>query len=428
MAVGLLVTVLVATLSAQPTVKGPKGLAGMLDARNSGLYSWTVGLSFSGIDYGAEHMNDWNIETWDNTVFRLLGSWVPVEPLELSASGGLRYSYPLQIAGVSPTVGLSDLEIAAKYTIPLEYWTVGTLVSAILPIHSAVFGQRRFGGDFMLLASTSYEFADFHLNLGGRLRDNASVIMGAGAELHYLFLNPYLELTAEASPGYLPLRLTPGLRILTNPGISFFYAADFGLNRDAQTIDTQDTHYVHQIYAGISYSPSNRVVTSTRTARLLIRALDATTGSPIPAQVTIAEHYPGVFLLGAEGERTINVQSGRYEITVIAPGYETQTFMASFSPLRKNIIEVKMQPPSYARDNTLTVLVSDSYTNKPITGASVNVAGMTLATNEDGEAEFNLTGGKYEIEATAQGYKVKRDKVDFEASEPLIVNLSMTRL
>ncbi|MBN2379014.1 carboxypeptidase regulatory-like domain-containing protein [candidate division WOR-3 bacterium] len=426
-AMSVLFLTLISTLAAQPTAIGPKGLARMTDARGDGLYNWTVGVSFSGIDHGAEHMNDWNIKTWDNSVFRLFGSWVPIEPLELSAAGGIGYSYPQQISGVEPTVGLWDLELSAKYSLPLEYWTVGALATAIAPIHSSVFGKPRFGADLILLASTNVDMADFHLNLGGRLRDSVTVMLGAGAEIHYLFLNPYVELTAEAAPGYIPLRLTPGLRIITNPGISFYYAADLGLNRYAQTIDTQDTHYVNQIYMGISYSPANRIVTNTRTAKLLIEVEDAVTGEPIAAQVTIADHFPGVFLLGQDGQRLVDVQTGRYEVTVSAPGYETQTFMAGFSPLRRNHLAVKMEPPYYARSNTLTVRVFDTYNNKPVSGGSVTIAGTTLTTDADGEVEFNLSGGKYEIETNAPGYRSKRENIDFSASEPLIVKISLTR-
>jgi len=424
----IVLSALLVSLSAQPTAIGLEGLARVLDARNSGLYNWTVGLSFAGIDHGAEHMNDWNPQTWDNAVFRLFGSWVPVDPLELAIAGGMGYSYPVQIAGTTPTIGLWDLELSAKYTLPLEFWSVGAAATAIVLIHSRVFGNPEFGGDLTLLASTSYEDADFHINLGGKLRGrNAFVALAAGAEYHYLFLNPYLEISTEATPGFLPLRLTPGLRILTNPGISFFYAADFGLNRDAQTIDTQDTHYVNQVYMGVAYTPSNRVVTASRSAKLLLTVTDAITGNPIPAQVTIADHYPGVFLLAQDGQRLIDVQTGRYEVTVIAPGYEDQILMANFSSLRRNHLDVKMIPPYYARDNALTVRIIDTYTNRPIEDGQITIAGITITTDEDGQADFKLPGGKYEIEAYAPGYRTKTEKLNFSADEPLVVKIKLTR-
>ncbi|MBD3286116.1 hypothetical protein GF359_06350 [candidate division WOR-3 bacterium] len=425
----IVLTSLLVPLNAEPTVIGLEGLARVIDARNPGLHNWSVGLSFAGIDHGAEHMNDWNPETWDNSVFRLFGSWVPVEPLELAVAGGMGYSYPQQISGTSPDIGLWDLELSAKYTLPLDYWSVGAAATGIVPIHSPVFGDPEFGADFTLLASTSVADADFHINLGGKLRGrDALVALAAGAEYHYLFLNPYLELSTEAYPGYLPLRLTPGLRIITNTGISFFYAADFGLNSDAQTVDIQDTHYINQVYAGIAFCSADRSNPEVyRSAKLLITVEDEETGNPIPAQVTITDHVPGVFLLGRDGQRLVDVQTGRYEVTVSAPGYEDQVLMANFSALRRNQLNVKMVPPYYSRNNTLTVRILDSYTNKPIQTGSVTIAGINVDTDESGEAEFKLPGGKYEIQACAPGYRTEIEDIKFSADEPLTVKIKLTR-
>ena len=146
MVLACVMTGLVFGLWAEPLVSGGEGLARIVDARNQGLYSWTAGVSFAGDDHGAEHMFDWDIRTWDNSVFRVFGSWVPFESLELNAAWGLGYSYPQISEGAMPSFGLWDLGLGAKYTWPLEFWTVGLDARTFLPIRSSFFDPGVFGG------------------------------------------------------------------------------------------------------------------------------------------------------------------------------------------------------------------------------------------------------------------------------------------
>lgn len=406
-----------------PVVSGGEGLARIVDARNQGLHSWTVGASFAGDDHAAEHMNDLNIRTWDNSVFRVFGYWVPFEPLEVSACAGLGYFYPAHIAGLAPSVGPWDLELGAKYTLPLEFWTVGADGRVFLPTRSSVLGGPRFGGALRLLATTRLDIYSFHLNLGGRLLDDPAVLLGAGVETIYEFLNPYLEVSAEFFPDSFPLRLTPGLRILTNIGISVYYAADFGVNRHGRTVDREGDEYVNQISAGLAYSPVEQIVR--RKALLFVKAEDASTGQPVAAQVTIPDHYPGIFVIGPSGERILDVQSGRYKVTVSASGYLPQTYILNFTPRRTAMIQAGLEPDRIGAH--LIVKTADRQTGSAIPGVSVAVAGVTLATDEVGEAHFSLPPGSYTIEAVAQGYLPQKETVLVSDGIPLAVTISMLK-
>jgi outer membrane protein OmpA-like peptidoglycan-associated protein len=404
-------------------VSGGEGLVRIIDARNQGLYSWTAGISFAGDDHGADHMNDLNISTWDNAVFRVFGSWVPFEPFEVTGALGLGYSYPVQMAGVSPSVGPWDLELGAKYTWPLEFWTVGADARLFLPTRSSFLGGPRFGGSLRALASTEMNIYAFHLNLGGRMLEDPALLMGAGAEIKYEFLNPYLELSTEFLPDSFPLRLTPGLRVFTNVGISFYYAADFGLNRDGRNIDMDGDQYVNQISVGAAYSPVQHI--AKRRATLLVQVRDASTDQPIAAQVIISEHYPSVFVVGPSGKRKLDVQSGRYKVTVSASGYLAQTYTVNFSPHRATVLDLKLEP-----DRTgarLIVKTIDRQTGVAIPGASVTAGGVTLVTSDFGEARFNLPPGSYRIDATAQGYIPQSETVVLSPTMPLAVTISMLR-
>lgn len=419
----LTISAVVAFVNAAPVVSGGKGLGRIIDARNDGLYNWTAGVSFAGIDHGAEHMNDLNFQTWKNSILRVFGSWVPFEQLEVSGAAGLAYTY----TGVSSTqFGPWDVELGAKYTWPLEFWAVGVDTRLFLPTHAAFFGPARFGGALRVLGTSEMGIFTTHVNLGGNLRNEACVTLGAGTEVHYEYLNPYLELTAEVYADSFPLRLTPGLRLVTNSGVSVFYSADFGLNLDARTLDNEGNPYVNQISLGVAYTPSERVSTvARRPAQLFVKAFDAGTGEPIAAEVNIANHYPGVFVLGQNGERIIEVQSGRYQVTVKAKGYIPQTFILNFKSYRTNSLEVRLEP-----DRTggyLDVRTLDSQSGKAISGASVSVAGITLTTSESGEARFILPPGNYDVVVTMPGYVSQRDKVILSEGIPMAINLPLLR-
>ncbi len=423
MVLACVMTGLVFGLWAEPLVSGGEGLARIVDARNQGLYSWTAGVSFAGDDHGAEHMFDWDIRTWDNSVFRVFGSWVPFESLELNAAWGLGYSYPQISEGAMPSFGLWDLGLGAKYTWPLEFWTVGLDARTFLPIRSSFFDPGVFGGSVRVLATRETEIFTTHLNLGGLLREKAGVFLGAGAELRYDFFNPYIELTSEVFADSFPVRLTPGVRILTDIGISLFYAADFGLTPDARSINLEGGEYVNQISLGLSYSPVPQIVR--RKALLFVKVWDASTDEPVAAQVTIPNHYPGVFVIGPSGERVLDVQSGRYKVIVSAPGYTPQTYTLNFTPRRTSVLEIGLEP-----DRTVAHLIvktADRQTGSAIHGASVAVAGVTLATDEVGEAHFSMPPGSYTIEAAAPGYLPKKEAVLVSASMPLAVTISMLK-
>ena len=423
MVLACVISGLVFGLGAEPLVSGGEGLARVVDARNQGLYNWTVGASFAGTDYGAEHMFDWDIRTWDNSVFRLFGSWVPFEPLELNAALGLGYSYPQISGGAMPSFGLWDLELGAKYTWPLEFWTVGLDARSFLPIRSSFFDPGVFGGSVRVLGTRETEIFTTHLNLGGVLREKVGVLLGAGAELRYDFFNPYIELTAEVFADSFPVRLTPGVRVLTDIGISLFYAADFGLTPDARSIDLEGGEYVNQISVGLAYSPVPQIVR--RKALLLVRVRDASTGQPVAAQVTIPDHYPGVFVIGPSGERILDVQSGRYKVIVSAPGYTPQTYTLNFTPRRTSVLEIGLEPDRTGAH--LIVKTADRQTGTAIPGASIAAAAITLATDEVGEARFSLPPGSYTIDAAAPGYLPQKETVLVSASMPLAVTISMLK-
>ena len=423
MVLACVISGLVFGLGAEPLVSGGEGLARVVDARNQGLYNWTVGASFAGTDYGAEHMFDWDIRTWDNSVFRLFGSWVPFEPLELNAALGLGYSYPQISGGAMPSFGLWDLELGAKYTWPLEFWTVGLDARSFLPIRSSFFDPGVFGGSVRVLGTRETEIFTTHLNLGGVLREKVGVLLGAGAELRYDFFNPYIELTAEVFADSFPVRLTPGVRVLTDIGISLFYAADFGLTPDARSIDLEGGEYVNQISVGLAYSPVPQIVR--RKALLLVRVRDASTGQPVAAQVTIPDHYPGVFVIGPSGERILDVQSGRYKVIVSAPGYTPQTYTLNFTPRRTSVLEIGLEPDRTGAH--LIVKTADRQTGTAIPGASIAAAGVTLTTDEVGEAHFSLPPGSYTIDARAPDYLPQKEAVLVSASMPLAVTISMLK-
>lgn len=409
------------SLRAEPVVSGGQGLARIIDARNQGLANWTTGLSFAGMDHGAEHMFDWDIRTWDNSVFRVFGSWVPLEALEVNAALGLGYSYPYLTSSYTPYVGLWDIELGAKYTWPLEFWVVGLDARAFLPPRSAFFGPPVFGGALRVLATSEMDIFAVHLNLGAQVRERAGLLLGVGGELRYGMFNPYIELTAEAFPDSFPLRITPGLRINTSLGFSVFYAADFGLTPDARSTDITGRDYVNQVSAGLSYSPSQLV--ARRAASFFISVADAVTGEPLAAQVVIDKHYPGVFVLGSNGQRLIEVQSGNYRVTVSAPGYVPQNRMMRFSPLRTANLRIALEPDRSS--GYLVVRVVDRQAMRPVAQASVTVDGLTILTDEDGEARFSIPIGSYSVTVSAKGYVSKSEQVTLSAGVVGAVDISL---
>lgn len=409
------------SLWAAPVVSGGEGLARIIDARNQGLSNWTAGVSFAGMDHGAEHMLDWDIRTWQNSVLRVFGSWVPLDALEVNAALGFGYSYPYLTSSFTPYVGFWDVELGAKYTWPLEFWFVGVDARAFLPPRSPFFGQPVFGGALRVLATREMDIFSTHLNLGIQVRERTGALLGAGGELHYGIFNPYIELTAEAFPDSFPLRLTPGLRINTNFGLSVYYAADFGLTADARSRDLTGRQYVNQASAGLSYSPAQTV--TRRAASFFVTVTDAISGEPLAAQIIVEKHYPGVFVLGSNGQRLIEVQSGTYRVTVSAPGYLPQTHMMHFSSWRTANLRVALEPDRTS--GYLVVRVLDCQNTRPVEQASVTVNGLTVLTDDKGEARFSVPIGSYSMTVSAEGYVSKTEQVTLSSGIAGAVNISI---
>ncbi|MBN2378373.1 PQQ-like beta-propeller repeat protein [candidate division WOR-3 bacterium] len=246
----------VAEIISAPVVSGGAGLARVLDSRTPKRNTWTTGLSFAGDRHGADHMNDWTITTWENAVFRAFSSWVPFDKLEVIAAAGMGYTYLADTGDLEPVVGLWDAEIGAKYEFfrnPLA--SLGTDARVFIPLRSISFGGPRLGGSVKMLASiTSSEIEGLsaYANLGGEYLETTALTWGIGLDYRYRILNPYVEFTGEISPDVTPVRVTPGLRFVTGFGLSIFYAADFGINLAARTVDLRGRDYVDQVSAGIA--------------------------------------------------------------------------------------------------------------------------------------------------------------------------------
>lgn len=418
------ITAVVLVLWAAPTTMGSRGLATVLDAGNDGSGKWTAGLSFSGPEHGAPHMFDWDIRTWENAVFRILGSWVPLEALEVSAALGLGYDYQLISVGSSPTIGLWDFTLAAKYTLPLEFWDIGFDGRAFLPVRSGAFGPPVFGGAVRLLATNRWEMINTHLNIGGMFAEKMGAILGIGTELQYRFFNPYIELTGEIYPDSFPLRVTPGLRFVTDFGISVYYAADFGLTPDGRSINTEGREYVNQVSAGISYTPTMRE--ARRTSHFIVSVRDAVTGEPMSAQIEIEGHYPSVFMVSSAGNRMIEVQSGHYPVTVCAPGYLPETHIMRFSSLKSTSLDVELEPDRTG--SHLIIRTLDRSTGAVIPHANVALDGTSVACDTRGEARFSLPPGTYSIAVTAPGYVSGEDRVSLSPGIPSAVDVRLSRV
>ncbi|MBD3286431.1 PQQ-binding-like beta-propeller repeat protein [candidate division WOR-3 bacterium] len=241
-----------------PVVTGGSGLTRIRDARTPEVNTWTIGTSFAGDLQGANHMNDWAITTWENAVFRAFVAWVPFEKLEVNAAAGIGYTYLADTGDLEKTVGLWDGEIGAAYEFTRSPGiNLGTNARVFIPLRDSAFGGPRLGGSLKLLTSIPFkklQGLNLHANLGTEYLEDIGLTWGIGVEYHLAILNPYLEFTGEVSADGSPIRVTPGFRIITDFGLSAYYAADFGLNLAARSIDLRGRDYVDQISSGIAFS------------------------------------------------------------------------------------------------------------------------------------------------------------------------------
>jgi len=409
---------------AAPVVTGGKGLARVYAAGNQGINNWTIGSSFAGPYHGAEHMNDLDINTWDNTILRVFGSWVPVKAFEVSAATGVTYSYRQAVSGRLPYIGPADIELTGKYSIPLEFWKVGALGKLYIPLQPLGYSSASLGGELRLLGSTDFDIFSVHLNIGGFMRDTLALLLATGVEARYGIFNPYLELTSELTTSSAAIRLTPGLRVFTDLGINFFLASDFGLTPTAQSVALDGSRYVNQVSFGLAYSPSLEVTVHKRSALFNIKVEDAVTGLPIPAKIVISDHYPGVFVLGSTGQRVLEVESGRYDVTVSAPGYVPQSLKVNFSSSRLTSLKVNLRP-DVEGEAQLNLRIYDKNTGKVIPQASVNIAGSALVTNNNGELFLTLPSGSYTMDVAASGYIVQKEAVTLSTAAPVSMDIAL---
>jgi hypothetical protein len=133
---------------------------------------------------------------------------------------------------------------------------------------------------------------------------------------------------------------------------------------------------------------------------------DAYTGKPVQgAAITLSDNISTTLeaTTDAEGRYSLEQVPEAFRLTINAPGYA-----AVEQELSRTIAF-----DSVLRPNTLSGVITDRYTNKPVAGAKVSAGGKTSTTADDGTYLLDeLPEGVTAVEISADGYAPLAQQID----------------
>lgn len=182
--------------------------------------------------------------------------------------------------------------------------------------------------------------------------------------------------------------------------------------QDAESIETVVTHQADDLALGlVTYLPAAQTIT-----------FSVTGAGSLPLEgVSIAiEGQENNLSTDEDGLANLLIMQGAYSFTATIEGYNdfTGTFELGASAL---MVPIEMVETTY----TLTFMVTDG--ELPLEGANIEIAGETLTTEANGEANIMLVNGSYPYQVTATDHTTATgEAVVNEADLEITVTLTST--
>ncbi len=397
-----------------PTLTGGKGLFRVWDATVMDKGGFGIGLTFAGINQGAEHVNDGKIKTWNDAVIRLPLTYTPFSFMDFSVVPGYILRYPIDSPDSSFHSALWDVEVNARLSKKVGSFGFGILGLGFIPTKGSndIFGDAEVGYGAKGLVSFKSGPLGLHLNGGYTSHYQTGIEYGAGLEFLFSVFNPFVEVTGAQYDSLKPLLVTPGLRIAFPMGMAFEYGADIGFNNDAKAISPGGSRYIDQVSLGIMYSTPEKKI---RYGSIIVKVYDEQ-DQPILAQVTFpGTDIPAAITSGDGIARIDSLLPGPYSVKVTPTWYVDGEKKADV--LIGDVVEVIFTGIKY-KDVLVKGKVVDRETKNGIAGATVTfelASIKPITTDKNGEFSVKLYPGEYKVTAAALDYIAQDNTISAKA-------------
>ncbi|MBN1149721.1 OmpA family protein [candidate division WOR-3 bacterium] len=430
-----------------------------------------------GMSYAITDFDEFGL-TWVFYYDRFIAQHIHIRPdnpgiIESDSLGTFQYFGRNSI--VSSSIG--DLSLFYKRTIPInEKFTMGGLIQIIFPTgperedtftrrttpdtirvsedditwNGGIFRTFRqgFGGGVSIIG-TFKPIPESPFSFGGVLGYNylgyneyQTINVGIGASFKGKYFEPFVEATGTfvLSPDSIasPLRLTPGIRFTSLPGLYLDIAYDFRLtSNDKYNVESYafSPEWLASVGFGWSY---DFIPERPKLAWIAGTVTDSRTMTGIQnAQVTFTDTtvdefvFPGLATDEFGSWYVSEIPAPRYfEVNVNAEGYSSANPRPVFVYPEDSLTDIDfVLDKEQGMISGIVYEIKSDATTSPI-AASINISGdttLTIDTDENGKFEITLLPGTYTFEAFLTGYIPSRKGFDLASDQVLVTEFNLLK-
>ncbi|MEM7676744.1 MAG: OmpA family protein [Myxococcota bacterium] len=306
------------------------------------------------------------------------------------------------------------------------------------------------------------------------INEFSRIVFGVGVEAPLKYITPYIEYSAEfpVSPQYLatpgvtavaqsltvaqvtppvidaparpayqrivPQVITPGIRVTAIPKLTIDLAVEIGITPEETVGVPSVPPYNIILFASYPLDPfgvqsadvsgppisvpviiPEEVPAEANRGRLTGLVTDKGSQQPLADAIIRFDRAPPVATASSGRFRSLEIEPGPLQVTVVKEGYEPSTGMVDITA--EDEIELAVELQRTAGQGTIRLRVTDDQ-DQPLPNATVVFDGpaqQTAQTDENGILEFKGAQGKYALSVEKEGYLSRAKSFDV-ASDQMI--------
>lgn len=279
--------------------------------------------------------------------------------------------------------------------------------------------------------------------LGTMKRTDTAIDFGVGYQYRTDFALLYTELALKAflgrgdDPGYhMPAWYMLGIRVYQRSGAWLDLAVQLGLtSHDRDECNPYETGWM-AVPEGVPGTigvllslgwDSGMAAQTGGGGNLGGLVLDATTGEPVPATVSLAgSNLEPVQCDPVTGFYRIGVPEGVHVVSAAAEGYRTAVASVAVPAGGPASLDFRLQPAS-PQTGTVTGVVTDGDTGMPLVATiTAEGSGVSVTSGSDGRFSMDLPGGAWTLRVTADGHNQSMVQVQVTPGGSTPVSSSLT--
>jgi hypothetical protein len=332
----------------------------------------------------------------------------------------------------TPMTAMFTVTKATQYSLTGSVTATGTgvpIAGATVAVSGGPSTETNASGDYSLtLVNGTYSVS---VSATGYTGTKASVTISGSSVVHNFALAPVapgnyvLSGTVTSTGTGVPI---DGATVAVSGGPS----AETNASGEYSLTLTNGTYSVSASAAGYTGTKASVTISGTSAVHDFVLAALGPGSYVLSGTVTYASNDSGVpgarvalipgssVATGPKGEFSFTVANGSYTVEATKPGYAAQIVLVTITG--SNISrDFSLQPFTYRVSGTVTSVSGAG----PISGASVIVAGGTLATtNAAGDYSLALTNGTYSLTVVAPGYQPTSGEASVSGAS-VVMNFSL---